>query len=303
MDKTRLAGIFVAQMVPLEGNGQIIEAELRRHIDWLIERGVHGLFMNGSTGEFLRFTAEERIEIARMAVEQAAGRIPIVAVATAENARETIGMCEKYAEIGVDAGVLLPPLYYPMSDESQYRFFAHVADASPIDLLLYNIPAFSESIAVETIYRLIDGSPRIIGWKDSSGDTTMMCEILQYLQQTGSDFRCLTGWEGALLPMLALGCSGGVHASGGIIPEWLCAVYDAWQEGDIDRARRAQFQVVELFNAMLTAGDFPLGFRAAMGYRGFHFGPSRLTQSSHQGEELCMAMAPIGKLLTEMQVP
>ena len=100
----RLRGIFTPNIVPLDRHGEINEEELRRYVDWLIERGVHGLYPNGSTGEFTRFTAEERRRIIEIIADQAAGRVPILAGAAEANTRETIRACEHYCELGVAGG-------------------------------------------------------------------------------------------------------------------------------------------------------------------------------------------------------
>ena len=100
-DQPKLAGIFTPNIVPLDANGDINEGETRRYVDWLIDHGVHGLYPNGSTGEFTRFTAEERIRIIEIIADQAAGRVPILAGAAEANPRETIRACERYHELGL----------------------------------------------------------------------------------------------------------------------------------------------------------------------------------------------------------
>src|SRR5580698_6179376 len=127
-------------MVPLLPNGQINELELRRYIDWLIERGVHGLYPNGSTGEFTRFTPEERRRIIAIMADQARGRVPILAGAAEANVRGTIAACEYYHTLGVRAVAIVSPYYYRLSPASVYAYFKEIADHSPIDITLYNIP-------------------------------------------------------------------------------------------------------------------------------------------------------------------
>jgi 4-hydroxy-tetrahydrodipicolinate synthase len=98
-----LQGIFTPHLIPLDSSGNINEEELRRYIDWLIDRGVHGLYPNGSTGEFTRFTVEERRRIIKIVCEQTAGRVAILAGAAEANTRETIRACELYYEYGATA--------------------------------------------------------------------------------------------------------------------------------------------------------------------------------------------------------
>src|SRR6266478_7370361 len=100
---TRLEGIFTPMLVPLDEQGQINEAELRRFVSWLIDRGVHGLYPNGSTGEFTRFTAEERRRIIEIIADQTRGRVPILAGAAEANVKETVKACEYYHALGCRA--------------------------------------------------------------------------------------------------------------------------------------------------------------------------------------------------------
>ncbi|MDC0935491.1 dihydrodipicolinate synthase family protein [Pirellulales bacterium] len=108
----KIRGIFTPHMVPLDARGEINESELRRYIDWLIESGVHGLYPNGSTGEFTRFTAEERQRIVRIVCDQAGGRVPVLAGAAEANVKETLRACETYAEFGARAVAIVSPFYY-----------------------------------------------------------------------------------------------------------------------------------------------------------------------------------------------
>jgi dihydrodipicolinate synthase/N-acetylneuraminate lyase len=108
----KLEGIFTPTMVPLDQHGEINEVELRRYIDWLIERGVHGLYPNGSSGEFTRFTVEERRRIIEIFCDQTRGRVPIMAGAAEANVKETLRACEIYAQFGARAVAIVSPFYY-----------------------------------------------------------------------------------------------------------------------------------------------------------------------------------------------
>ena len=138
-DNQRLTGIFTPNLVPLDAAGEIHEAELRRYVDWLIDRGVHGLYPNGSTGEFTRFTAEERRRIIDIIADQNAGRLPILAGAAEANTRETIKACEYYHGLGVRAVAIVAPFYFKLTPAGVYAYFKEIAQNSPIDVTLYNI--------------------------------------------------------------------------------------------------------------------------------------------------------------------
>ncbi len=266
----------------MDGNGGIAEAELRRFVSWLIARGVHGLYPNGSTGEFTRFTAEERRRIVRIVADETAGRVPIVAGAAEANVKETLAACDAYAEMGALAVAIVAPFYYKLTPDSVYAYFAEIARDTPIDLTLYNIPMFASPIDVPTIRRLAEEFPRVIGIKDSSGDVAFMMRMIAAVRPLRPEFSFLTGWEGALVPMLMAGCDGGAHASSNAVPEVTRRMYDLACAGDYAEAMRLQYGLLELFDAMLYPFEFPDGFRAAAELRGFQLGLGRQPQTAAQ---------------------
>ena len=278
---TKIQGIFTPNIVPLLDDGSINEPELRRYVDWLIASGVHGLYPNGSTGEFTRFTVQERRRIVQIVCDQAAGRVPVLAGAAEANVRETIAACETYAGYGARAVAIVSPFYYKLSPESVYAYFREIARNSPIDVTLYNIPMFASPIDVPTIRRLAEFE-RIVGIKDSSGDMAFMLRMMAAVRPVRPEFVFLTGWEAVLAPMLLCGCDGGTNATSGVVPELTRKLYDLTRSGKIDEAMRLQFRLLELFDTMLYSADFPEGFRAAVELRGFRIGRSRQPVSEKQ---------------------
>lgn len=269
-----LAGIFTPTLVPLDDRGEINEPELRRFLNWLLDKGVHGLYPNGSTGEFTRFTAEERRRIVQIACEVARGRAPVLAGAAEANVRETLAACEAYAGFGARAVAIVSPFYYRLGPEALYAYFAEIARNSPIDVTLYNIPMFASPIDVPTIRRLAE-FPRIVGIKDSSGDVAFMMRMIAAVRPHRPDFVFLTGWEAVLVPMLVAGCDGGTNASSNAVPELIRRLFDLTLAGQVEEAMKIQYRVLELFDAMLYPFEFPDGFRAAAEMRGFRFGRGR----------------------------
>lgn len=281
-----LRGIFTPNIVPLDRRGEIDEPELRRYVDWLIERGVHGLYPNGSTGEFTRFTAEERRRIIEIIADHNAGRVPILAGAAEANTRETIRACEHYFELGVRAVAIVSPFYYKLSPAGVYAYFKEIADNSPIDVTLYNIPMFASPIDVPTVQRLAAECPRVAAIKDSSGDLPHMMRMIAAVRPERPDFAFLTGWDAALMPMLLIGCDGGTNATSGVVPEITRKLYDLTLGRELDQARDLQYRLLKLFDAMIYSAEFPEGFRAALQLRGIHTGRGRQPQSDVQQRAL-----------------
>ncbi len=283
---SRLSGIFTPNLVLLDKNGEIDEPEMRRYIDWLIERGVHGLYPNGSTGEFTRFTAEERRRIIEIMADQTAGRVPILAGAAEANTRETIKACEHYHSLGVRAVAIVAPFYFKLTPAGVYAYFKEIADNTPVDVTLYNIPMFASPIDVPTVQRLAEECPRVVSIKDSSGDLPHMMRLISAVRPIRPEFSFLTGWDAALLPMILMGCDGGTNASSGVVPEITRKLYDLTISQKFDQARDLQYRLLTLFDAMLYSAEFPEGFRAALRLRGFQTGVGRSPQSDVQQRDL-----------------
>ena len=277
----KLTGIFTPNMVPLDEHGRLNEEELARYIDWLIRSGVHGLYPNGSSGEFPRFSAEERRRITRIVCEVAKGRVPVLAGAAEANARDSIKACEKYAEYGARAVAIISPIFYRLGQESLYAYFREIAVNSPLDVTVYNIPMLSSPIEVKTVQRLAE-LDRVTGIKDSSGDVGNMCRLIQAIRPTRPDFSFLTGWEAVLIPMLCVGADGGTNATSGIVPEVTRFLFDTFRKGDMTSAMDVQYRLVELFDLLLHGADFPEGFRVGVEMRGFKMGVSRQPLSEKQ---------------------
>jgi 4-hydroxy-tetrahydrodipicolinate synthase len=296
----KIEGIFVPNIVPLDDDGNINEAELRRYVDWLIEHGAHGLYPNGSTGEFTRFTPEERRRIVQIACEQARGKAIVLAGAAEANVRETLRACETYLGYGARAVAIVAPYYYKLGPESVYAYFREIARQTPIDITLYNIPLFASPIDVAALQRLAE-FPRIIGIKDSSGDMAGMLRMMAAVQATRPDFVFLSGWEAALAPMLMMGCQGGTNATSGVAPEVTRKIFDLVKAQRFEEARQLQLRLTELFDTLLNAADFPEGFRIGVQLRGIHIGHSRQPLSDAQQRERPELEARIVRLLSSFE--
>ncbi|NBW95594.1 MAG: dihydrodipicolinate synthase family protein [Planctomycetia bacterium] len=283
----RLAGILVPHMVPLDARGRINEEELARYVSWLVDQGVHGLYPNGSTGEFTRFTAEERRRIVSIVCDAAAGRVPVVAGAAEANVAETLRACEHCLEAGARAVAIVSPFYFKLSAESVYAYFREIARHTPIDVTLYNIPMLASPIDVATVRQLAEEFPRIVGIKDSSGDISHMLRLIAAVRPIRPDFSFLTGWDACLVPMLLAGCDGGVHATAGVVPEVTRAIHDDVRAGRLEAAFSRQQRIADLLDVAFRGADFPEGFRIAAGLRGFAMGESRQPATEAQRAERC----------------
>jgi len=130
-----IRGIYTPNLVPFDDDGRINEGELRRMVNWLIEKGVSGLYPNGSTGEFIRLSFEERKRVIKIVADETRGRVPILAGAAEPNVIEILEMCRLCASLGCTAVSITGPYYFKVSQESIEHYFRDIAARSPIDIL------------------------------------------------------------------------------------------------------------------------------------------------------------------------
>jgi 2-dehydro-3-deoxy-D-pentonate aldolase len=294
-----IKGIYTPNLVPFFEDGRINEGELRRLINWLIEKGVTGLYPNGSTGEFIRLSFEERKRVIRIVAEEARGRVPVLAGAAESNLTMILEACRTYADLGCVAVSVTGPYYYKVSQESIEHFFRELARQSPIDILLYNIPQFSNEISLPVLKRLALDCPRIVGVKDSSRDFPRFLCTLHEVKPQRPEFACLIGCEEILFPALAMGADGGTLATSGVVPEVFMKLYREFLAGHWEEAKRIQFSMLDLINAMLYGANFPEGFRVGVSLRGFNLGTTRQLLSPKEHCDLDQMRSRIACLLAD----
>ncbi len=292
-------GVFTPLLVPWDEDGQVNESELHRFVRWLISKGIRGVYANGSIGEFTRLTSVERRRVVKIVCEAAAGRVQVLAGVGEPNVAETLDACAAYADYGARAVTVVPPFYYRLDASSVYAYFAELGAKSPIDLVLYNIPAFASSIDVNT-FRMLAEFPRIIGIKDSTGDVGSMIRMITAVRPLRPEFAFLAGWEAVFAPMLAIGCNGGVLGSSNAVPEILCSIFESVRSGNLDQAMRTQYKLNPVFYSMLDDVPFPEGIRAGAQSRGFQFGKSRQPMTPAQARELSARQQGIDEAIAQL---
>jgi N-acetylneuraminate lyase/4-hydroxy-tetrahydrodipicolinate synthase len=266
-------GVFVAMLTPFKEDGEINEPELRRIVDFLIEKGVDGLFPVSTVGEFVHLSQEEKMQLMGIVVDQTRGRVPVIPGVGSTHPKHSIQLAQKAKELGCDGVVIPPPYFYTVSEEMVEKYFETIADNVDIPVLLYNIPLFIQPLGYDVVKRL-SRRPNVVGMKDSSGSMVDFMHFMDKARLVGEDIAFLTGREDMLFPALMVGAKGCMVAMAGILPEIMVDIYNAWKEGDYDRARARQFSILLLIRAMVAL-PFPLGFKLGLEMRGFKMGPPK----------------------------
>lgn len=240
VDIMRINGIISAMLTPLNPDETVNEAELRNQVNRQIKAGVAAVFCLGTNGEFYAFNQDEKKRIIDVVVDEAKGRVPILAGTGCVTTRETIELTRYAKEAGVAAVSVISPYFAGITQEGLYQHFSKVANECEVPVIMYNIPARTGvNIHYETVKKLAK-NPYIIGIKDSSGNFD---NTLRYIEETPNDFIVLCGNDSLILWTLMAGGNGGISGVTNIYPEHMVSIYNKFMEGDFDGAKLAQDQI------------------------------------------------------------
>jgi 4-hydroxy-tetrahydrodipicolinate synthase len=215
---------------------------------WLVDRGLHGLFIAGTTGEGLYLSPEEHRDLTR-AVVQAARGIPVVTHVGALTTAQAAVLARQAAQAAASAVAAIPPCYYSMTRAELLGYFRAISEAAdPLPVYLYNIPSHARNDLPPALAREIRESvPRIAGIKDSSGFPGRIAELVQTL---GPDFAVVCGSDEKDLSAFQNGAAGVVSSGAGVFPELYLELYTAWKAGRLAQAQAAQARIVAMQNAL-----------------------------------------------------
>ncbi len=246
-----LRGIIVPMITPLASTDELDEPGLERLVDHLLVGGVHGLFLLGTCGEGPSVSRQLRRQLVSRVCAQVDGRIPVLVGITDTCYAESLAAATHAAEAGADAVVLAPPYYYPVSQSELLTYTRRLAGATPLPLVLYNMPSLTKaSFEPATIRQLLD-QPSLVGVKDSSGDLDYFQEVREIIRQR-SDWTLLVGPEHLLAEAIKLGGDGGVSGGANIWPQLFVGIYDAATAGRDDEVAQLMEKVVCLGRAYRT---------------------------------------------------
>jgi 4-hydroxy-tetrahydrodipicolinate synthase len=263
-------GIIPPMITPLTEDGRLNKSAFRKFINYLIEGGLHGIFVAGTTGEFYGLNAEEKKEMFDIAVEEIGGRVPVYAGTGAITTKECILLTQIAEQCGADAVSILTPMFISPTQDELYEHYKSIAASTRLPVLLYNNPPKTGvTITPGTIERLAE-IDNIVGVKDSSGDFTLTSE---YIRRTrNKNFSVLSGRDTLIHACLCYGGAGSIAACANIAPRVCADIYDKYQAGDIKGSLEAQFAITPLRLAF-TLGTFPTVIKEGLKILGIEAGP------------------------------
>lgn len=238
-----IVGSIVALITPMHEDGSVDYPALRKLIDWHIAEGTDCIGVVGTTGESPTVSVEEHCEIIRVAVEQAAGRVPIMAGAGANSTQEAIELTRFAKKVGADCSLQVVPYYNKPTQEGIYRHFKTIAEAVDLRVVLYNVPGRTVAdMSVETTLRLAQ-VPGIIGIKEATGNIERAAWLVRELPES---FSVYSGDDGTAVALMLLGGKGNVSVTANVAPRLMHELCIAAVNGDASLARKLHLQLLPL---------------------------------------------------------
>lgn len=237
------AGIYPALFTPFLEDGGLDLPTFHSHVSYLLDVGMAGVTVAGSTGEAILLTRQERRTLIEQAVAVCRGKAAVIAGTGAASRRETVELTQDAAELGADAVLVMTPFVVSVGQEELYWHYRTLAESVDIPVILYDFPAATNiEITLETIARLSE-IPNVAAIKVSSGDLGKMSQLIHSL---AGKLTVMCGSDDLLLPSFAIGCPAGILAIGNIAPIEVNGILEAVSRGDLATARKLHYRLLPI---------------------------------------------------------
>jgi 4-hydroxy-tetrahydrodipicolinate synthase len=269
-----LRGVIIPLITPFNADLSVDFPGLARLVDYYIEEvGCDGIVPCGTTGESATLSHKEHAEVIKAVVDQTRGRVPVIASAGSNSTHEAIGLTHLAEGLGADATLQVGPYYNKPTQQGLYNHFAAIAKASRLPMILYNIPGrTSRNIEPETVIRLWEDVPEVVGIKDASADLHQAMEILR-----GTDpatFKVYSGEDIMTLSLLCHGASGAIAAVAHVVGKEVKAMCEAVWGDRLAEARSIHYQIMDVVDALFVEPN-PTPVKKAVEWLGLPAGPLR----------------------------
>jgi 4-hydroxy-tetrahydrodipicolinate synthase len=269
---TMIQGSIVAIVTPMNADGGLDLACLRKLIDWHIAEGSDGIVIVGSTGESPTVSVEEHCELIKVAVQHVAGRIPVIAGTGGNSTAEAVELTHFAKKVGADASLQVVPYYNRPTQEGMYQHFRKIAESVELPVILYNVPGRTVAdMSNETILRLAD-VPGIVGVKEATGNIARGSDLIRLAPES---FAIYSGDDATAMALMFCGARGNISVTANVAPRAMRALCAAALSGDVAEAVRLNNQLLPL-HINLFAEPNPVPVKWAMNQMGLMAGSIRL---------------------------
>ncbi len=268
----KITGSIVALVRPFNADGSIDHARLRALVDWHVENKTDAILVLGTTGETASTTLEEDIQTVETVLDQARGRIPVIAGSGSNSSDMQQHKSVLYSQMGADALLCISPYYVKANEEGMYRHFMMSADAASAPIILYNVPGRTGCKISPEVVRRLSSHPNVMGIKEASGDMSYAMKVARYLSD---DFVMYSGNDDITIPLMSVGASGVISVWANIMPRTVHDMVIDFLEGRHAQAAATQLRYLELINALFMEVN-PIPVKEAMNLMGLQAGDFRM---------------------------
>ena len=262
--RTRFTGVGTALITPFKKDGSLDEAAVRRLVRRQIEAGVHFVSPCGTTGEAPTLSHSEKLRVVQLVVDEAAGRVPVLAGAGGYDTRETIELIRDLERTGVDGILSVTPYYNKPTQEGLFQHYSAIAQSTSLPIVLYNVPGRTGvNIDVDTCVRL-SAIRNIAGIKEASGSLVQMSEIVGAVRE---DFVLLSGDDPIAVAVMAIGGRGVISVASNLVPGEMAQMIELAEKDDFAGARKLHQWLLPLMRVMFVESN-PIPVKAAMAAMG-----------------------------------
>ena len=288
-------GSFAVIVTPFDAQGAIDEPAYRQIVDFVIESGCHGLIAAGSTGEFFLMSRAERKRIFEIAVEQSAGRVPVLACPAATRTEDVVDYSRHAARVGCAGTLVLPPIYINNDDREILEFFRRVGGDSGLPIMLYNSPRYVNTTLRPELVRELLKIDQVVAIKDTSFDLYNASDLMR---TCGPELKLFIGLEDLYVPALAIGAVGSVAMMPQIAGSLAIELYEKAVAGEREEALALHYKMARLYD-IFKVGSGYIAIKETMKLMGRPAGHSRppmLPFTDQQRDQLRTILGDVGLL-------
>ena len=258
-------GTYTAIVTPFRAGGKLDEATLGLLIESQIKGGVDGIVPVGTTGESPTLDYEEHVDVIQRTVELADGRIRVLAGTGGNSTSEAIYLTKMAKKVGADGSLQVAPYYNKPTQEGLFQHFSAIAAATDLPIILYSVPSrCGVEIAVDTVRRLVDSNPTVVGIKEAGGTPDRVSQLRAAL---GDSFTILSGDDSLTLPFMSVGAHGVISVASNVIPGEVSRMVRAFAEGKWETALKLHTRYYPLFKELFIETN-PIPVKAALAMLG-----------------------------------
>jgi 4-hydroxy-tetrahydrodipicolinate synthase len=247
-----ILGSLVALVTPMNPDGSVDWAALKQLVEWHVAEGTHGIVAVGTTGESATLDVDEHLEVVRVVIEVAAGRLAVIAGTGANSTREAIELTQAAANLGADAVLLVTPYYNKPTQEGLYQHYKAIAEAVQIPQILYNVPGRTGVDMLNATVARLAGTPNIVGIKDATGDLVRGQELIGLV---GDRMAVYSGDDATAIELILLGGKGNISVTANVAPGVMANACEAALAGHAERARELTESVAQLHQILFIESN------------------------------------------------